>query len=485
MIVRFAKAGTSFQGVSRYLMHDPDHASTDARVAWTHTLNLANDDIGAATAEMMTTALNADVLKAQHGIGGRRVERPVRHLSLNWHPDEKPEREAMVAAATSFLKHMGWEEHQTLIIAHDDKAYRHVHLVVNAIHPETGRKLDDGFERRRAQAWALAYEQAHGQVHCKERLKPAAEREESPPRPAWMVIRETPQESFSEDYMARHESRLILEKREWELLKDLQKAERIAFFENGHDIYKAINRAVYREVREEFRSEWASYYAARREGVDAEQLASMRSDLLERQGSVLEERRGDAIAEVRVQRDAVYRDILDRQKDERGDLQETQELGLRSHDLLDRAYPIYRDAGQEAKERDQSDADEALDRLGVTRGRSRPTDDQQRGGAEFVLPEFDGPFPSSQQERSPSREPLSGVAGGLLGVLGNLGESLIGGHTRLPPKPAPEPDALDRFKIQRGQPPPGEETELATKERARAFAERREWRVTHGYEPER
>ena len=84
--------------------------------------------------------------------------------------------------------------------------------MVNAIHPETGRKLDDGFERRRAQAWALAFEQEQGKVYCQERLKPIAEREESAPRSSWMQIREAPQENYGEDYMSRHENRLVMER---------------------------------------------------------------------------------------------------------------------------------------------------------------------------------------------------------------------------------------------------------------------------------
>ena len=118
---------------------------------------------------MHTTALNAGVLKVEQGIGGSKVERPVKHFSLNWHPSERPDQEEMLGAVQSFLKHMGWEEHQAILIAHTDKPYRHVHVVLNAIHPETGLKLDDGFERRRAQAWALAYEQEHGRIFCEQR----------------------------------------------------------------------------------------------------------------------------------------------------------------------------------------------------------------------------------------------------------------------------------------------------------------------------
>jgi hypothetical protein len=215
MVPKFAKPGKSFKGVMLYLAHDPDHAATSDRVAWTHTLNLAHDDIAGATREMHTTALNAGLLKAEQGIGGRNVERPVKHFSLNWHPSEKPDREEMLGAVQSFIKHMGWEDHQAIVIAHTDKPYRHVHVVLNAIHPETGLKLDDGFERRRAQAWALAYEHQHGKIFCEQRLKPAAEREAAEPRPAWMAIKESSQHaaeaerggvSFTHYYMAREEN---------------------------------------------------------------------------------------------------------------------------------------------------------------------------------------------------------------------------------------------------------------------------------------
>ncbi len=477
MIVKFAKPGKSFKGVMQYLAHDPDHADTVERVAWTHTLNLAHDDVEAATSVMRTTALNADVLKAEHGIGGRKVEKPVRHVSLNWHPSQTPDQEAMIGAAQSFLRHMGWDEHQAILIAHDDKAYRHVHLVVNAIHPETGRKLDDGFERRRAQAWALAYEQEQGKIFCEERLKPAAEREECPPRPTWMIIRDAPTEQFADDYLSRHENRLVIERQEWKLLKDLQKAERIEFFDNGKEIYRAINRTIYRQVREEFRPEWASYYAARREGVDAETLGDLRAELIARQRDVLLERRGEAIAEQRDLRDISYRDLLDRQKDERADLADRQELGLRSHDLLDRAYPTQPTAENPKDIAREEVADSTLDRFGVKRGREHEPGDVQR---EEVVAQG-----SDEAERSPLRDPVSGIAGGLLSILGQLGESLTGGAAKSLPKTAPEPDALERFKVQRGQPPPGDANERAVQERETAHAERQAWREWHQYEQER
>jgi hypothetical protein len=96
-------------------------------------------------------------------------------------------------------------------------------VVLNAIHPETGRKVDDGFERRRAQAWVLASEQARGQEFCPERNRPAAEREASEPRRAWMGIREHGERSaeqeraratFDTSYMAREENPRVIERHE-------------------------------------------------------------------------------------------------------------------------------------------------------------------------------------------------------------------------------------------------------------------------------
>ena len=75
---------------------------------------------------MLWTARNAELLKQEAGIraGGRATENPVKHLSLNWAPDENPTREHMIETAEDFLRHMKWQEHQALIVAHEDKHMR-------------------------------------------------------------------------------------------------------------------------------------------------------------------------------------------------------------------------------------------------------------------------------------------------------------------------------------------------------------------------
>lgn len=470
MIVRFAKPGASFKGVSLYLTHDPEHAATAERVAWTHTLNLAHDHVPSAVHEMVTTCLDADLLKAEAGVrtGSRKVEKPVKHVSLNWHPSEKPDRAAMTRAAESFLDHMGWKDHQAILVAHDDKEHRHVHLIVNAIHPVTGLKLDDGLEKRRAQEWALAYEKEQGKILCEQRLKPPAARGASEPRPAWLAIREqVEREFFSErgrnefdpSYMGRVEIRRGIERREWEILKDQQKEERLAFFAEGKQVYKDLNRALYREVREEFRPEWGAYYAAKREGLAFGALAEIRAGLIARQKEALEERSKEPMAELRAERDRQYRALLDAQKEERANLIGRQERGLSSPHLLDRAYPPEqppRPASAVPKEVD------ALDRFGVRRGRSVEASPasardpiRTTAGRTDGQPSKDRSFThgGAAPSRAPSRDLASGLAGGLLSFLGAIGESMIGGHTAPRPSPEEELDPLERFGVKRGRPP--------------------------------
>jgi len=51
------------------------------------------------------------------------MENPVKHLSLNWSPDDKPSREHMIATTEDFLRTMKWHEHQAVVVSHTDKPY--------------------------------------------------------------------------------------------------------------------------------------------------------------------------------------------------------------------------------------------------------------------------------------------------------------------------------------------------------------------------
>src|ERR1700722_17491322 len=110
MIVRIHSRGQSFKGLATYLTHDPK-ADTAERVSWTHTLNCANDHVPSAVNEMVWTARDAELLKQEAGIraGGRATEDAVKHISLNWSPEDRPTRAHMIETSEEFLRHMKWQ----------------------------------------------------------------------------------------------------------------------------------------------------------------------------------------------------------------------------------------------------------------------------------------------------------------------------------------------------------------------------------------
>ena len=349
--------GKSFQGLCDYLAHDPEKAKTAERVAWTHTLNCANDFVPAAVNEMYLIAENAELLKQEAGIraGGRPLEKPVKHISLNWAPEDKPSREHMIETSERYLRHMGWHEHQAILIAHDDKKYRHVHIMLNKVHPETGLCLNDGNEQHRSQAWALQYELGQNRVHCTERLKNAEERERNMPRNIWMEFKPHEKEfEHHEKILAEKspKSREFPESREnseWKILKEFQQEERIEFFAQGKLEFKELRSSIFREVKDEFRKRWSNFYKMRENGADAESLAAAKAQLVADQNAALEPRRDTACKALRESRDERYEHLLDHQKEIRSELHRRQELGLDNASFLD-GLEERRQAGHEIRQ---------------------------------------------------------------------------------------------------------------------------------------
>ena len=81
----------------------------------------------------------------------KKVEKPYYHLVLSWHEQEQPSDEQMLAAMTQMLEALGLEEHQAVIGTHHDRAHRHVHAVVNTVHPLTGKAWSKSNDRQKAE----------------------------------------------------------------------------------------------------------------------------------------------------------------------------------------------------------------------------------------------------------------------------------------------------------------------------------------------
>jgi len=151
MIPRLHNKGKSFKGAALYLLHDKDYSSSDERVSWTHSINLATQNPDLAWRVMAATAYDQNRLKQEAGIKntGRKSKDSILHLTLSWHPEENPSKEEMIHATTSALRALGASDHQALVICHTDEPQSHVHVVVNRISTLDGRMLPSNYEKEK------------------------------------------------------------------------------------------------------------------------------------------------------------------------------------------------------------------------------------------------------------------------------------------------------------------------------------------------
>lgn len=123
--------GASFKGLLKYLFHGRDDEPNPHRVEWHETRNLAIDDPDALPRIMRATA----------GLSVK-VKRPVYHLPISWPPEERLDRATQLAIADRLIADLKLAEHECVIVAHNDGQCPHIHLVINTVHPQTGRVWD-------------------------------------------------------------------------------------------------------------------------------------------------------------------------------------------------------------------------------------------------------------------------------------------------------------------------------------------------------
>ena len=172
--------GTSFKGAFLYYTHDKREEGenvrlSSGRVEWMEYRNLATDDPHLASTIMAATAKSQNDLKRQAGasLAGNKSDKTVYHYSLGWNPSEKDglTKAEMLRAADESLRALGAEGNQAALIAHNDTAHPHVHVIINRVHPETGKMLDLWNSQKTLSKWAMAYEQERGQVFCDKRVE--------------------------------------------------------------------------------------------------------------------------------------------------------------------------------------------------------------------------------------------------------------------------------------------------------------------------
>lgn len=138
MLAKVAPPSNDFHALARYLVHGKSGTPDPKRVAWLFTQNLPTDDPLLAAKYMEATAqLSPRTRKAAY------------HLMIAWHQNERPTPEAMQDVARQTLQLAGLAEHQALVMGHGDKPHPHLHILLNRVHPDTGR------------AWKTAHDYAH------------------------------------------------------------------------------------------------------------------------------------------------------------------------------------------------------------------------------------------------------------------------------------------------------------------------------------
>jgi len=159
-------------GAGAYLLHDLGKAQSSERVAFTHTVNMLTDDPDRAVKVMAWTAAHAHDLKQISGqvMTGRQAKLPVYHYSLAWAPDQNPTRAEMIAFGLRSMKALGVEEHEALFVAHDDTPHRHLHVMLNRVHPVTGLMAKMDHDQNRLSRLAQALEMEDGHVYCATRV---------------------------------------------------------------------------------------------------------------------------------------------------------------------------------------------------------------------------------------------------------------------------------------------------------------------------
>ncbi|HEY3618970.1 MAG TPA: relaxase/mobilization nuclease domain-containing protein [Candidatus Sulfotelmatobacter sp.] len=329
MVPAITAGGRSFRGAALYYLHDKRQEGevirlTADRVAWVETVNLPTRDPERAWRIMAHTALAQAELKAAAGTKatGRKLKTPVFAYSLAWRPGERPTKTEMMEAARSSLEAQGLEQHQAIILCHDDEPQAHVHIIVNRVHPATGKAATLSNSKLKLSQWAEAYERGRGKILCPQRVTNNARRSRGEfvrhprtPRPVFEFNRATANDSLRKQFAATgqrqqdahlHEIGRATKRshaRQWRGMEQVYSEARRIGRERGHDPAEvragfldrcAALRDTQERQRQDFRTAWETRNAERRKALApfSDHEATRRAARAYRQG-LIRPRHGD------------------------------------------------------------------------------------------------------------------------------------------------------------------------------------------------
>jgi Relaxase/Mobilisation nuclease domain len=128
MLAAVTPSHGDFHALARYLINGKSGTPSPDRVAWLFACNLPTEDPMEAAAYMAATAEQST-----------RCTNPAYHVIISWRPDEHPLPNVMQDVALDAIDLMGLTEYQALLMGHGDKDHAHLHMMINRVHPVTGK----------------------------------------------------------------------------------------------------------------------------------------------------------------------------------------------------------------------------------------------------------------------------------------------------------------------------------------------------------
>src|SRR5699024_11998978 len=90
------------------------------------------------------------------------AETPVYPVSLSYSPEDTPSKDMMLDDGHQVLQALGLDDHQAIFVAHQDTDHKHLHMMINRVHPEQGRAWNAFGDHYKLRGIAKELEQQRG-----------------------------------------------------------------------------------------------------------------------------------------------------------------------------------------------------------------------------------------------------------------------------------------------------------------------------------
>ena len=104
-------------------------------------------------------------------MANNKTEKPVLHISLNPHPDDKLTDEQMSDIAQEYMDKMGYGDQPYLVYKHEDLDRHHLHIVSVNI-DESGKKLDSNYDFKRSKNITRELEKKYNLLPAEKKVAP-------------------------------------------------------------------------------------------------------------------------------------------------------------------------------------------------------------------------------------------------------------------------------------------------------------------------